>query len=262
MKIYVVCDLEGTAGVVDMHQQCWFDGKGYLQARKLATLELNALVEGALAGGATEIHAWDGHGNFPGGLDIELLHPACKLIMNAGAGGPLGIDRSFDALFLCGLHGMAGAERGVLSHSFDPHTAAVWLNDVKIGEIGMCFAHFARYGIPAVFIAGDWAAGEEAKALAPGIVVAVVKEGLNTVYPPFSAPAVAVSLAPEKARAVIREGARQAMGKIGQIAPVHFAPPFVLRTQFLEAKYADEAAKRAGVRRIDEVTIEAVQDEL
>lgn len=45
MKIYVICDLEGTAGVIDHHQQCWFDGKYYEQARRLATLELNALVE-------------------------------------------------------------------------------------------------------------------------------------------------------------------------------------------------------------------------
>ena len=78
MKIYVICDLEGVAGVIDHRQQCqwdvsreWFP-RYYEQARRLATLELNALVEGALEGGAKEIVAWDGHGNFPGGLDVEL----------------------------------------------------------------------------------------------------------------------------------------------------------------------------------------------
>lgn len=103
MKIYVICDLEGTVGVVDHRQQCWFDGEYYRQARKLATLELNALVEGALEGGATEITAWDGHGNFPGGLDVELLHPECKLIMGAGDGGPAALDASFRAMFFIGF---------------------------------------------------------------------------------------------------------------------------------------------------------------
>ena len=100
-KIYIICDLEGTAGVVDHRQQCWFDGKYYEQARRLATLELNALVEGALQGGATEIAAWDGHGPFPGGIDVELLHPACRLVMGAGDAGPTGYE-GFDAIITLG----------------------------------------------------------------------------------------------------------------------------------------------------------------
>lgn len=54
MKIYVCCDLEGVAGVVDHRQQCAWDVNKewyapYLdQARRLATLELNALVEVAI----------------------------------------------------------------------------------------------------------------------------------------------------------------------------------------------------------------------
>ena len=48
MKIFVICDLEGTAGCVDMRRQCGFDAEYYHQARRLATLELNALVKGVL----------------------------------------------------------------------------------------------------------------------------------------------------------------------------------------------------------------------
>lgn len=66
MRIYVACDLEGVAGVVDHRLPCQWDAAMgwhslYLaQARRLATLELNALVEGELEGGATEVVAWDG----------------------------------------------------------------------------------------------------------------------------------------------------------------------------------------------------------
>ena len=129
MKIYVICDLEGIAGVADQIHQCSFThdeyeenyapgsyGPFYLQARRLATLELNALVEGALAGGATEVVAWDGHCRFPGGLDAELLHAECKLVMNAGDGGPVGFDASFDALMLHGAHAKKGTSAASQPH--------------------------------------------------------------------------------------------------------------------------------------------------
>ena len=66
MKVYVVCDLEGVAGVVDFKKQCMEEGAYYQQAIRLATLELNALVDGALESGATEVYAWPGHGAGPG----------------------------------------------------------------------------------------------------------------------------------------------------------------------------------------------------
>ena len=210
MKIYVICDLEGVAGVIDHRQQCWFDGKYYEQARRLATLELNALVEGALEGGATEIVAWDGHGPFPGGLDVELLHPKCRLILGAGDGGPVGLDESYDAMFQCGLHAMAGVKRGVLNHSFMPHIAGCWLNGLKIGEIGMNCVTVGSFGIPSVFISGDKAAAEEAKVLVPNIEAAIVKEGLSPEVTGLS-PAPAVSLPPQKAQEVIREAVNTTM---------------------------------------------------
>ena len=258
MEIYVICDLEGTAGVVDHRQQCWFDGKYYEQARRLATLELNALVEGALEGGATEIIAWDGHGNFPGGLEIELLHPACRLVVGAGDGGPLGLDRSFDGLFQCGLHAMAGTPGGVLDHSFWPGIAGCWVNGIPWGEIAMnCFTA-GEQGVSAVFISGDRKATEEARALVPEIEVAIIKEGLAN-EPLWLKQAPTLSLAPEKAREVIREAAKRAMSKIGKIAPYFIEPPYTLRTRFTEKKFADKAASRPGVKRVDEFTLEIEQ---
>ena len=72
MKIYIVCDLEGVAGVVDFKKQCMEDGAYYKQAIKMATKELNSLIDGAINGGATEIFAWPGHGAFPGD-DLSLI---------------------------------------------------------------------------------------------------------------------------------------------------------------------------------------------
>ncbi len=253
MRIYVVCDLEGTAGVVNHRAQCWFDGAYYTQARRWATQELNALVEGALAGGATEIVAWDGHGPFPGGLDIEMVHPACRVIANAGDGGPPWLDRGWDALFQCGLHGMADAPWGVLDHSFEPDIAAFWLNDVRMGEVGMNIATAGSHGVPAVFLAGDRAGAQEALALAPGMVTAVVKEGLRE-RGGLNAPAF--SLTPAAACDLIRARAEEAMEQVGHVSPWCPEPPFVLRTRYRSVERAEREAARRGLRRLDPYTVE------
>jgi len=263
MKIYVVCDLEGTAGVVDFKKQCMEDEKYYLQAIRLATLELNALIEGALEGGATEVYAWPGHGGFPGGIDHEFIHPECNLVMHAGDAGPVGYDETFDAMFLCGLHAMAGAEGGVLSHSFVPFLENVWLNGLKIGEIAMNMAGFGELGVPCVFISGDQAAVEEARALVPNIEGAVVKWGLEEKHR-LGALSVrkAVSLSPEKAQRAIREGAKRAMEKIDQIEPLRFNPPYSMEVEYTDEKYAEQAMRNEGVERVDERTVRQVRDRL
>ena len=263
MKVYVVCDLEGTAGVVDFRKQCMEDGEYYRQANRMATLELNALVDGALDGGATEVYAWPGHGAFPGGIDVELLHPECRLVMHAGDAGPAGYDGSFDAMFLYGLHGMAGAENGVLAHSFTPILENVWLNGSKIGEIAMNMAVFGAVGVPTVFVSGDEAAVAEARALVPEIEGAVVKWGLEE-KEKLGALSVrkAVSLSPGKAQEVIREAARRAMSKIGSVEPWRVEPPYTMRVQYIEEKYAAPMKDRPGMVAIDETTVEQVRDSL
>jgi len=261
VKIYVVCDLEGVAGVVDHHQQCrWDVATGWYapylaQARRLATLELNALVEGALEGGATEIVAWDGHGNFPGGLDVELLHPACTVVMAAGDGGPAGLDASFAGLFQLGLHAMAGAPRAVLAHSFDDSLVGYWVDDVRVGEIWMNCYSAGQVHVPCVFLSGDRAAADEVRALVPEIEVAVVKEGLAEQADGLSA-SPTLSLAPRKAHAVIRAAAQRAMATIGSVRPYRPEPPFRLRAKFAAERYAEERAGRQHVRRVDPVTVE------
>lgn len=251
------CNLEGVAGVIDHKRQCRFDGEYYQQARRLATLELNALVKGALAGGAAQIVAWDGHGRFPGGLDIELLHPECKMVMGTGESGREGLDGSFDAVFQLGLHAMAGTASGVLAHSFMMHLKRVWLNGFEIGEIGeigMNCLTASEHGVRCVFLAGDLAATQEAKRLVPEMETVAVKFGLG--------PTGCMSLAPEKAWALIEEGARRAMAKIGQVKPFVREPPYILRVEFREAKLAEQSAQNPRVFKISETVVECCGNRL
>lgn len=267
MKIYVVCDLEGVAGVIDHRQQCSWDVDRaiyapYLaQARRLATLELNALVEAALEAGVVEVVAWDGHGNFPGGIDYELLHAGCKLIMGAGDGGPPLLDTGFDALFQLGLHAMAGTPRAVMAHSFDGSITGYWVNGAPAGEIWMNAYTAGLAGVPFVFIAGDAAAAEEARQIAPDVTAAVVKWGINAQAVGLAV-APALVLAPQAARDAIRTATGQALRQIGQAQPFRPQPPFHLRASFLRPAFADLRAGRPGARLVDDLTVEvAATDE-
>jgi D-amino peptidase len=255
MKIYIICDLEGAVGVIDHRAQCWPDGAHFQAARRMATTELNALVQGAVDGGATEIYAWDGHCSFPGMVDIELLHKDCRLIMGAADSGPVGLDGSFDALFQYGLHAMAGTPGAVLAHSFVAHIQDVWLNGDKIGEVGMNCAIAGSFGVPSVFISGDRAAVAEARSLVPQMEGVPVKEAMAC-YATGIQTAPAASLSVQQSSERIYEAAKAAVKKSAEITPYVIKPPYVFRIRYCGKEHADMQSARPGVSRIDDYTIE------
>ncbi len=278
MKIYIAVDLEGVAGVVSHGQQCqWNPGKGwkakapepptgwyahyYEQARRLATEELNAAVQGALDAGANEVWAWSAHGSFPGAIDIELVHPECRVVY-AEEGGPIGHDRSFSALFMVGQHPMAGAPCGRLAHSFHGGIVEFSVNGQAWGEIAATAFEFGRFGVPFALLSGDQAACDEATALVPNVVTVPVLRGL-TPKPNLLEPAATVCLSPRKARDMIREGATRAVERCRKIPPFVVAPPYRIRTQFESAAFADAAMRTyRGLARVSETTVEKVSDEV
>jgi D-amino peptidase len=60
MKVFLSSDMEGTAGIVDW-EQCVGDGPAAVAGRGLLLAEVNAAIEGAVAGGATEVVVNDSH---------------------------------------------------------------------------------------------------------------------------------------------------------------------------------------------------------
>ena len=242
MKIFILGDLEGTAGVVDFRQQTYSDARYYEQAKRLATLEVNALVEGVLDGGAKEIWFLDGHG--PGGIDYELIHPEAQMLIGRPIPAPWGLDSSFDAFLLYGHHSMDNTERGVLCQSWSSRAIAnCWLNGDLIGEIGFNAALAGAFGIPTVFISGDDTAVAEAQGYVPNIVSVTTKKGISRTS--------ALSLAPAKARTLLQVGGKEAMGKTQGLAPFTIDPPYEFVTEMRDEKSVEAKAKREGVERLD-----------
>ncbi|MGH2616733.1 MAG: M55 family metallopeptidase [Thermomicrobiales bacterium] len=222
----------------------------YLRTRQRMTAEVNAAVEGALAGGADEVIVNDSHDGMRN-LIPEELHPAVRFI--TGNDKPLGMAQGVDlegvgAVFYTGYHAKAGTPAAPLAHTWTG-----WLNDVRIdgvstGEFGINAAVAGSYGVPVVLVTGDDKAVAQTQAfLGDQVVGAVVKEGIST----FSA----LHLHPLKAQQVIREAAEQAVGRARD------APPFTLETggavelTFDHQARADQAVLVPGVVRTGERSI-------
>ena len=71
MKILLMSDMEGVAGILNREDWTRPSGATYDAGKRLLTEEVNAAIDGLFAGGATYVLVVDGHG--PGGIDPELL---------------------------------------------------------------------------------------------------------------------------------------------------------------------------------------------
>jgi D-amino peptidase len=246
MKIYLMTDLEGVAGVLNAQEWTGPSQRYYDLARELLTLEVNAAVDGFFAGGATEILVADGHG--PGALDVPRLDERVQFLRGWGAGPyPLCLDKSFDAIAWVGQHAKAGTEFGHMAHTQGFAYLDLMVNGVSIGEFGQMALCASELGVRAIFGSGDEAFTKEAQALVPGIETAAVKWGVKPgsgdeltadQYARFTASAR--HLHPVRARRLIRAGALRAIQRAREepFGLLPLTPPFerVIKMRPTEAK--------------------------
>src|ERR1700722_2467482 len=231
--------MEGTAGVVDW-AQCVGDGPEAAAGRRLLLAEVNAAIEGALAGGASEIVVNDSHSTMRN-LPPDALAGQASYI--SGSHKPLymmqGLDSSFGAVLFVSYHGSIGAAAG-LSHTYNPRAVIeARLDGVVTGEAGINALVAAHYGVPVVLVTGDRCACEETAALIPGVHTSGVKEPVSRV--------AAHSLHPARACALIRERAKAAMAAAAVAQP----PPLDPGVLEVSVRTTDIAEAAAWVRGVD-----------
>ncbi len=248
MKVWIMTDLEGVAGVFSFDEHASPSGRWYDLSRKLLTQEVNAAIEGAIEQGASEVLVVDGHG--AGGINIDELNPEAKLLGGRPLLLPWGLEKGFEAAFIIGQHAMAGVEKAHLSHT-ESHTAIqnVWINGARAGETAIIAAVAGCFNVPLVLVTGDRAVCLEAESLIPGLETVAVKEGLSH--------GAAISLTPIKARRMIKEGARKAMVKARSIMPYKLKAPIELVVEFTEENKssAEILSKKPNVKQVDARTI-------
>jgi D-amino peptidase len=242
VRIFISFDMEGVAGIVDW-AQCRAPGQPYEEGRRLLLGEVNAAIDGALAGGATEIVCNDSHGSM-NNLNPAELHGRAAYI--AGRHKPLymmqGLDASFSAVFFVGYHGSISGPSAVLSHTYNPSVISrVSLNGMECGESGINTLVALGHGVPIALISGDQVALAEAGPFAPGAELVLVKESISRF--------AAVQLHPEEAREKICAAAEAAAGRAGSIAPPDITLPARLDVETQTADMAEVASWVKGVER-------------
>jgi D-amino peptidase len=204
MKVFISFDMEGVAGIVDW-SQCRGPGQPYEEGRRLLLGEVNAAIDGALAGGATEIICNDSHGTM-NNLDPAELHGQASYV--SGRHKPLymmqGLDATADVVFMVGYHGSISGESSVLSHTYNPAVVShVSLNGTRVGESGINALVALACQAPVGLITGDQQTIAEADPFLPDAERVAVKESFTR----FGAS----NLHPEVARELIADGAQRAV---------------------------------------------------
>lgn len=241
--IFLVTDAEGVGGVCRQEQTEPKDP----EMRQLLTGEINAAVEGFLAGGADEVLVWDGHDGSQT-LSTLTIHPKAKLLMG-GLGPSMLLERRFSAVAYVGQHSKANIRGGIMAHSYSSlGIQNMLLNGKPVGEIDVIAALAGHFGTPVIMLSGDQAAANELREIVPNAELAVVKEGIGRY--------ACISLSATAARDAIREAARRSVAKIGSIKPYVLSTPVTLQIEYTTRNSLPVGAElRTGAEVLDDRTI-------
>jgi D-amino peptidase len=231
-SVYIIADMEGLAAAVrnatEMKPVARGGSPQHERFRQELTDEVNALIAGARAAGATQFIVNEGHGGtlFRNVL-VDQLDPEAILIR--GYPKPIvmstGLNPMVDAIMIVGAHANAGSP-GVISHNFafDSFT----INDKVLNEAGIAAFIGGEMGVPLALASGD---------------------DVLTVKTAFSRSAAAV-LPPATVHRLLRQASARAVRRVkaGELRPLTMEKPyrvrFCLRKSFTEDKWVTETVGR------------------
>ncbi|CAN5807068.1 M55 family metallopeptidase [soil metagenome] len=258
MKVLISADMEGTCGVSSWVHVTPPEGAGgepsnqseYERGRLRMTREVNAAIEGAFAGGATEVIVNDSHDGMRN-LIGEELHPDCRYI--SGNDKPIGMMQGVDidgigAVFYTGYHARAGTPNAPLAHTWTG-----WLNDVRFdgvstGEFGINAAIAGHFGVPVILVTGDdQAVAQTQEFLGQQVAGVAVKQGISST--------AALHLHPAKAQSLIREAAERVVRDERSATPYVLQAGVTIELDFDHQARADQAVLAQGVERAGVRTI-------
>ena len=258
MKLLIATDMEGISGITHWGQVKIHEEE-YTYGRKLMVADVNAAVEGAFEGGATDVQVSDGHYN---GTNIKLadLNPSAKL--HSGNVAPFamieGIQYGFDAVVFIGYHAMAGTAQAVMDHTWSSiNIANVWINDQKVGETALNAYICGYYNTPVIAVSGDQALAAEAQAFIPGVETAIVKYATSRES--------AVCLPLEEAHQIIFETIKKSVINFREgKAPAVLTPPTTiqLKVEFFNSLKAASANYLPGSTLVDARTVSFIANDM
>jgi len=253
LKVYISADMEGITGVASVDQLSPANFE-YAQARQWMTAEVLAAIQGAREAGATEFVVSDSHGNgesllidkFPADVPITIVRSFPRPL-----GMMEGIDSTFAAVIFIGYHAATTSTTGVRAHTMSSALLTrIALNGVSQSEAGINAAIAAQFGVPVVMITGDDAIVGETKQRLGNLEGVVVKRAIG-----FHSTA---TLTPEVGQARIRQQAKTAVMRRGEMKPYTMTKPLSLEVSFKNYRPVELLGSLPNVQRIDAHTVRFV----
>lgn len=262
MKVFISVDMEGITGIVywTQPQLGGRDAKDDERQRKAMAEDVNVIVKGARQGGAEEFYIWDAHGSSPPRPNLLAtdLDPGVYLYSGRSPRWMDVLDSTFDAFIIAGMHAHDGVADGVLSHNFTSTTKEIYVNGVRIGEIGYFALWAGMHGVPTALVTGDEAACKEARKLLGDVETVATKKGI--------AHGFALLYPLGEVREALAAGAERAIKRLNQFKPFTIqGPPYRVEMVFgggRETRKADAACMFPWVERLSGTSIGYTSQEL
>lgn len=167
IRVLLLHDMEGLSGQDD--PRTFFYGEDlYATGQQLLVADVNAVIDGLFAGGATSVDVVDGHGSGNPQPDIlaELLDPRARRVLRDTPFRQyvdLVEPRAWDAVVVVGMHAKTGSG-GFASHTYTLGMDFI-VNDMSITETELVAYSFGRVGVPVIFASGDDRLGEDLRTM-------------------------------------------------------------------------------------------------
>ena len=235
IRVLIIHDMEGLSGQSDPSSFS-FGTDLYPSGQEWLAGDINAVVDGLFAGGATEVVIADGHGSGNPDPDLRtdmLDERATQIIREEPFDTYFDLPESeeIDAVAVVGMHAKTGSG-GFASHTFTLGIDLL-INGQPITETELVALSWGRVGVPVIFASGDDRLRDDLQTM-PWIEFVTVKDANGADS--------AVTRPVPEARTDLREGAKRAVEKLASakamrvsapiFASLHAVPPASLR--FLE----------------------------
>ncbi|MCY4437326.1 MAG: M55 family metallopeptidase [Chloroflexi bacterium] len=248
MKAYIAVDMEGISGVI-ISEQLLHGRLFYQEARRMLVNDTNAVITGALDGGADEVVVIDAHAS---GFNFmyEELHPDADYLMGGAHQERFPFLEDSDVMMLVGYHAMSGTANAVRDHTMSSASYQdITINGLPAGEIMIDAAIAGAHGVPVGLVTGDDKACAEARDLLGDIETAQVKQALGR--------HAARMLSPQRARELLQEKARSAVARGREFTPYTVSPPVTVRIRYNSTDLVDRIYfDGEGCTKIDSRTVE------
>ena len=234
MKLFISVDMEGTTGLERLEEI--FRGlPGFDTFRQLMAGDANAVIQGAIDGGATEIVVSDSHGYmcniYPDdlikGVQLkrgQIRRQWCQMKT---------LDQSFDAALLIGYHAKAGTADGILAHTWITGFRDVRVNGHSVPEPSLNTLLAGSFDVPVLMLSGDQYVIEQASPILGDIEYAQVKTSTGF----FSGEHLPI----DQSRKLLRESAFKAVKSAGKAEPVRCELPVTIEVDLSADPKGDPA---------------------